>query len=93
MRRTLFVALAVLLVVTSLAVVTRAQTQGQSPIQACVALGYNPDVCATCLLAGITHDAQDYGPCFCKFQPGLLDKFKNMGDCVKWVNENMRPAR
>jgi hypothetical protein len=65
--------------------------QSQSQVQACVDLGYKADVCATCAVAGIGHNAQDYGACYCKFLPDLLAQFGNFGQCVNWVQENWRP--
>jgi hypothetical protein len=91
MKRVLSVGFAILLLVTSLSVGIAAQDQGNSPIQACVALGVSPAVCATCVVAGITHGGADYGPCFCKYDATLLAQFKNFGECVVYVQKNIRP--
>ena len=90
MKRSYLVVIAVLLLVGSLSVTAVAQNHGQSKIQRCVALGVKPAVCATCVVAGMGNDAQDYGACFCKYDTRLLAQFENMGQCVKWVQDNYR---
>ena len=90
MMRSYLVVVAILLLVGSLSVTAVAQSQGQSKVQRCVALGVKASVCATCVVAGMGNDAQDYGPCFCKYDSALLAQFENMGQCVKWVQANYR---
>jgi len=91
MKRVLSVAFALVLLVGSLSVTVIAQEQSRSPIKGCVALGISPAVCATCLVAGITNNAQDYGACYCKYDQGLRSQFKTMGECVVFVQKTLRP--
>lgn len=93
MKRVLSVAFALALLAGSLSVAVVAQDQGNSPVKACVALGVNPDVCATCVVAGITHGGADYGPCYCKWDQDIRSRFETMGQCVEWVQKNLRPAK
>jgi opacity protein-like surface antigen len=91
MKRVLIVAVALVALVGCLSATAAAQSNSPMPIKACVALGSSPAVCATCLVAGITNGANDYGPCYCKYDSKLLARFKNMGDCVKFVQATLRP--
>ena len=93
MKRVLSVAFALALLAGSLSVAVVAQDQGNSPVKACVALGVNPDVCATCVVAGITHDAEDYGACYCKYDQELRSRFETMGKCVEFVQKTLRPSK
>jgi len=93
MKRVLAVVFALVLLVGSLSVTVIAQEQGRSPIKACVALGFSPAVCATCFVAGITHDAEDYGACYCKYDEGLRSRFETMGKCVEYVQKTLRPSK
>ena len=90
MRKILFVACMLALVIASVSITARADSQ--SVIQECVAAtGFPTDVCANCI-AFFGHDAGDAGPCLCKelraIEPALFDAlFSNLGQCVKEVQQ------
>lgn len=94
MKKVILVACALVLVVGSLSMMAVGQDpdQSQSQVQACTAMGYQADICATCAVAGIAHGGQDYGPCFCKFDQALRSQFATMGECVVYVQQTLRPV-
>ena len=92
MKKILLIAFTLALLTVSLSITAVADSKS-GEVQACVALGVKPDVCANCLIAGIDRvhgrlDLGDYGPCFCKFDPQLRAQFPNMGACVSYVQQN-----
>lgn len=93
MKRVILVACALVLVVGSFSMVAVGQdgNESQSRIQACAAKGFDADICATCVVAGIGNQAQDYGPCYCKFDQLLRSQFQTMGACVAFVQQTLRP--